>query len=808
MRFRAQGHVFGALGLVACNVLLCCLYCHASVLRRGRESSSAYSVRSRENAPETLPTIKSDKVPDPQHQFYDQVLDPLPKPDDFNMGVTKEHYQKLQKFANDNVVALFVRISDKTSLRLIKDGNFACKSVDVHDKSSNWGPQRGTVPVDRFFNKKLGGNGDGSSMETPNPSILTSRAEDIGHAKEGDQKNKLKTGVDAKPLVLSKELLEEYKANNDLTPCDGKKNPCDNQECYHGRAPHNVDAGKETKEAANTVSFCMAPDDTGGAYTVSWHHTTYSSGDALTPLYVWSYGENGKHAPVTGDYDLWMVAPHKDTLLSKTDSAGKVRDERDNLAYLTTLKDKPIRGGMSTMTGLIEDLLNGPPTHNLNALLGRQDKPVFQHGAEAQNHYFLQPLDDIVAAIVPEDKGMKYAADGQPVKSGPCTRAQLARLLAALLKHGFFVQVNPLMRASVFHDPHFAGKSVASRMQDVLREHPECEANPNCPYVLEMKRSHYAKTLEMRQFTYRLARHVGSEWWNEAIHSVDTLEGRRDEDCVPSVIVDMLHDSGQKKDNVSPSGTEKWGAVEFVNAEGDVVGGFGHKSTASDLETKCGPNMENCFARQYCRRMFPHDLQELSGPISMRDEIAYSQFVVLNRLISARQAVHLARVMVRRELKRSGSFPDEEGGIASFSDTIMQELLKKKVQTKLVMKAAQKKGTPPSFDACLKAALRARRSGASGGDADADMSLSYGDSAVIEREASSMEEADLTCSKDMQRLALYWRALSRGNNAKEKVFLEDELQCFARIQSLSKRRKSFAPPIRRMTEAGGFGLAG
>jgi hypothetical protein len=753
-------------------------------------------------------------------QFYDQVLDPLPALSDYNMGVTKEHYQKLQKFVNENNVALFVRISDKTSLRLIQDGNFACKSVDVHDKSSNWGPQRGTVPVDPFFNKKLGGTGDGPSMLTPRPNILEVRASDISHAKQHDEKNELKTGVSAKPLVVSTALFDEYVANNEVYPCDSAgesasgaagadaadasaggsaeaSSPCGDNLCYHARAPANADAGKETVQAANSLSFCMAPDATGKAYTVSWYHKEHSRGGAPTPLYVWSYGKDGQHAPVTGDYDLWMVAPHKDTNLA---NKGKTVGIRDRLLYLTTLMEKSIRGGTSTMTGLIDDLLNGPDSHNLNALLGRRDKPVFHHGAEAQNHYFLQPLDDVVAAIVPENKDLQYSADGAPVKSGPCSHAQLARLLAALVKHGYFVQVNPLMKASVFHDPHFAGKSMSSRYEEALKEHPECEANPQCQYVQDMKRAHYAKTLEMRQFTFRLARNVGTEWWNEAIHKVDTSEDRRTADCVPPHIIDMQKDSGQKKDNVSPSGTDKWGAVEFVNADGDVVGGFGHKKPASELSSVCGQNMELCYARQYCRRMFPQDLDALSGGIAFNNEAMYSQFVVLNRLISARQSFHLARVMVRRNLKRLGKLQDGGGEVASFSDTALRENLRNEVETVLTMKAAHSKKERAKFEDCLKAALQASRSGATGGDADADMAKAYSDSSVVTQEATSMEAADTVCHGQLQKFTLYWRALSRGNNAQDKVFNEDEFLTFERIQS-NRRRSSHAPPVRQMTQA-------
>ena len=57
-------------------------------------------------------------------------LEILPPPDQYNMGVTgpgskTNHYAKLQEYVNQNKIALFVRISDRTSLDLIDTDKFA-----------------------------------------------------------------------------------------------------------------------------------------------------------------------------------------------------------------------------------------------------------------------------------------------------------------------------------------------------------------------------------------------------------------------------------------------------------------------------------------------------------------------------------------------------------------------------------------------------------------------------------------------------------------------------------------------------------
>ena len=66
-------------------------------------------------------------------------------------GIAQAHIDKLQKYVNHFQVALFVRVSTADTMELIESTEFSTKSVDVHDKSSDWGPHRGTVPVDPFF---------------------------------------------------------------------------------------------------------------------------------------------------------------------------------------------------------------------------------------------------------------------------------------------------------------------------------------------------------------------------------------------------------------------------------------------------------------------------------------------------------------------------------------------------------------------------------------------------------------------------------------------------------------------------------
>ena len=117
------------------------------------------------------------------------------------------------------------------------------------------------------------------------------------------------------------------------------------------------------------------------------------------------------------------------------DIFGNVKRE-DNWKYMTKLSMYDVRGGIdehgSLMTPLIYDLLYGENNAtNLNHVVGRVGKPVFHHGAEAQNHFFLQPLDSSIAVILPSDKELPSF-----LKTGVVTREHLGKVLASLQAHG------------------------------------------------------------------------------------------------------------------------------------------------------------------------------------------------------------------------------------------------------------------------------------------------------------------------------------------------------------------------------------
>jgi hypothetical protein len=183
-------------------------------------------------------------------------------------GITPDHVLAIQRVCVDWNTFLFVRPSTRDTRDCIQAG-YATKSMDIHDKSSDWGPHAGLVPCDPAFSKALKG--------TPNANP---------HYHEHGE---------AKPVILR-------------LPSDELATP--------GQNPRIVRA--DGKNSTTTIKYVTANPRGGGAkgktfklekqageWEVSW-----LNGETAVPFWVWGYQTPTGVKPVTGDYDLWMVSPH------------------------------------------------------------------------------------------------------------------------------------------------------------------------------------------------------------------------------------------------------------------------------------------------------------------------------------------------------------------------------------------------------------------------------------------------------------------------------------------------------------------
>jgi hypothetical protein len=287
-------------------------------------------------------------------------------------GMTQGHITSVHAVCQEELTFLIIRPSTAATMRLIKAG-FATKSMDIHGKSSDWGLTSGFVPCDPAFSKNRTGN--------PSPDLHPH-----GHG-----------AAQVVHLSYASAQFEELKNAQHFTGTTecvapaGSSNGCGVDGAYR----HFHDAKNQL------VCFLLAKAD-GKVY---WRNRV-GQAPRIVPMYVWGY----HGVPVTGDYDMWMVAPHV-TVMKGRVAIHSVKDVH----------------GRSAATQFTTDLITA-----LNTKCGRASNPVFNHGAEAQNLSFTQPLDKRLAVFCPGT-----------MKPFMITRILLPGLLHDLRRHNYVVVRNP-----------------------------------------------------------------------------------------------------------------------------------------------------------------------------------------------------------------------------------------------------------------------------------------------------------------------------------------------------------------------------
>jgi hypothetical protein len=292
-------------------------------------------------------------------------------------GIVDTHTAALERVAATENTFIFVRPTEYDTTVLIRAG-YATKSMDVHHKSSNWGPMAGFVPCDPAFSKKCEG--------LPNPN-----EHEHAHGKANPVQLTLKDSL------LKVHTKIEYKDDVQLVSAPaakgkpqwvarrksggtGVKDLKSKFEAFQsqGVPEYKFCTAKPTDFGNKSTLFCLVRES-GVEWSVYWVQWNGDTG-ILNPLRVFSYPQKGgKLNPVTGDYDLWMVSPHIKHLGAHT---------------TTTLNTDA--HGSSAASGYTTGLIL-----KMNIACARQDVPVFNHGAEAQNYGFTQALDVHLAMFTP-----------------------------------------------------------------------------------------------------------------------------------------------------------------------------------------------------------------------------------------------------------------------------------------------------------------------------------------------------------------------------------------------------------------------
>ncbi|HWB10090.1 MAG TPA: anthrax toxin-like adenylyl cyclase domain-containing protein [Pirellulales bacterium] len=305
-------------------------------------------------------------------------------------GIVEQHAKAIAQTAAIENTFIFVRPTEYDSTILIRAG-YATKSMDVHHKSSNWGPMAGFVPCDPAFSKKCEG--------TPNP-------------EEHEHKHGAAHPVQLalKPALLNEHEKIEFQSDYILAAAEGgdkldvpwvvRRNTGKGTVgtlkgkfealAQSGHIPqHKFCTAKPADFGNKSTLFCLI--EKAGEWLVYWVKWDGETG-RLNPLRVFAYAQRRRLNPVTGDYDLWMVAPH----FTHLDKHAAVRLAEDT-------------HGSSAASGYTLNLIE-----RMNSACGRSDNPVFNHGAEAQNYGFTQALDWNLAMFTPSGSSRMVRMNQMP----------------------------------------------------------------------------------------------------------------------------------------------------------------------------------------------------------------------------------------------------------------------------------------------------------------------------------------------------------------------------------------------------------
>lgn len=314
-----------------------------------------------------------------------------------NSGILPRHVEIIQEVADEHNVIIVLRPTDPTSTAILAQmehgASYSTKSVDIHSKSSNWGPMAGFVPLDPFLSKKLVEklldmeiSQEDKAKLAPNPDILAAEAEHLRKARDRDNlldplsatHRGKPTGITETHLQITDDLLQRGvdAGRYDVSETEAK---CAGQPGTLLRIRGNPDL------QAKAPPFCALKDPVTQLYSVYWVHE-HADPPALVPVYVWAYTENHKVRPVTGDYDLWMVTPHIDSI------------DVPNIKSVSHVKSYAVAGGSSTMTEGVHDILQ-----ELISKVGVE----IRHGPEQFNSGFTQKLDHKLAMIAPRTSRLK-----------------------------------------------------------------------------------------------------------------------------------------------------------------------------------------------------------------------------------------------------------------------------------------------------------------------------------------------------------------------------------------------------------------
>jgi anthrax edema toxin adenylate cyclase len=310
-----------------------------------------------------------------------------------NSGLVPEHVEGFKEVAKNNHTYIFFRPVNKLSTELIKQGA-ATKGLNVHGKSSDWGPMAGFIPYDANLSK-VHGNQD--KVERGN--------KDNKHSVE-DTKGTITTVKLEINSERLNELVQEKIIENPFT--EDTKTGLDGEEHWRGIS---LPQGSKGAGVYEFRIYCKEKIDNSASQKFEIRYRKSGSENVFEPIEVMAKVIDGVSKPLTADYDMFALAPTLKEIKQRIPIADwqAATAESQPLEKLKKITNLLIRFGLMRNSDAEKGILTDWQKEMINKLndsaieAGYTGGTVVNHGTEQDNTEFPEQ-DKEIFIITPDGK--------------------------------------------------------------------------------------------------------------------------------------------------------------------------------------------------------------------------------------------------------------------------------------------------------------------------------------------------------------------------------------------------------------------
>ncbi|WP_176526239.1 anthrax toxin-like adenylyl cyclase domain-containing protein [Bacillus cereus] len=294
-------------------------------------------------------------------------------------GLVPEHIDKFKQVSKDLNTYIFFRPVNKLATSLIKNGA-ATKGMNVHGKSSDWGPAAGYIPLDQDLSKKHGKKGAVEDGNKANKESLEKHKEDI---------NKI-------PLRIDQARINELE-KEDILKIGEKVN--ENGKTFSSLITKNEIYEFRINTSSDEVEYRTKPGKT----------SILGESFGWKKVEVMAKNINGDSKPLTADYDMFALAPGLQEIKKRipTDEWEQAVTDKKPLEKLKNITNLLIKYGLErksdtekgSLTQWQKEMIDDLNTAAKDA--GYTGGTVVNHGTEQDNIDFPEK-DDEIFVVTPD----------------------------------------------------------------------------------------------------------------------------------------------------------------------------------------------------------------------------------------------------------------------------------------------------------------------------------------------------------------------------------------------------------------------